>query len=92
MTNPERAQQFWSVLVFAAREQKVLSYAMIEQMTGMVKQGAGTPLGYIYYYCKRHKLPLLNTLAINQETGKPGLDFLKDVDLLAEQARVFVFN
>lgn len=92
MTESQRAQQFWSVLVFAAKEQKVLSYELIEQMTGMVKQGTGTPLGYIYYYCKRRKLPLLNTLAIGQETGKPSPGFLKDVDLSAEQARVFVFD
>lgn len=92
MTNPERAQQFWSVLVFAAKEQKVLSYEMIGQMTGMAQIGAGQPLGYIYYYCKHHKLPLLNTLAISKETGRPTPDILKDVDLPGEQARVFVYN
>jgi hypothetical protein len=67
---------------------------MIEQMTGMVKLGVGRPLGYIYHYCKRHKprLPLLPTLAVSQETGKPSVDFLRDLDLPAEQARVFVFD
>jgi hypothetical protein len=35
MTSTERAQQFWSVLAFAAREQKVVSYEMLSQMTGM---------------------------------------------------------
>jgi hypothetical protein len=36
MTTWERAQQIWSVLVFAAREQKVVSYEMIGQMTGRI--------------------------------------------------------
>ena len=92
MTDPQRALQFWSVLVFAAKEQKVLSFATLEQMTGMVRMGAGRPLGYIYYYCKRRNLPLLNALAISQETGKPGPPSEEYVDLPAEQARVFVFD
>jgi len=94
MTNPERALQFWSVLVFAAREQKVISFTILEQMTGMVRQGQGRILGHIYHYCKLHKppLPLLNTLAVNQETAKPGPPSEKYADLPAEQARVFVYD
>jgi len=93
MTNPERAQQFWSLLVLAAREQKVLSYSMIQRMTGMFRLGEGQPLGHIYYYCKRHDLPLLNLLAINQDTGRPGEGCPADLsDLPAQQARVFVFD
>lgn len=92
MTNAERSQQIWSVLVFAAREQKVVSYPMIEKMTGMDKRGLGEPLGNIYYYCKRHKLPLLNTLLISQEAGKPIPDMLQGLDLPTEYARVFVFD
>jgi len=93
MTNAERAQQFWSVLVFAAREQKVLSYTMIDKMTGMDKRGVGAPLGYIYCYCKCHKLPLLNLLAVKQDAGRPGDGCPADLtDLPAQQARVFVYD
>ena len=34
MTLEQRAQQFWSLLVFAAREQKLISYSMLAQVTG----------------------------------------------------------
>jgi len=93
VSNGERALQFWSVLVFAAREQKLVTYKMLEQMTGMVRQGAGDVLFYVYCYCKRHKLPLLNYLAISQEKGVPGDTCPGNLDdLPAQQARVFVFD
>jgi hypothetical protein len=92
MTNEQRAQQFWSVLVFAAKEQKILSYTMIERMTGMDRRGAGKPLGHIAAYCLRKKLPLLNALAVNQDTGKPSPDFLQGIDVAVEQVRVFTFD
>jgi len=88
----ERAQQFWSVLVFAAREQKVVSYEMLSQMTGMAQE-CGRELGYIFYYCKRNDLPLLNLLAISKDSGKPGHGCPGDLrDLPAQQARVFVYD
>jgi hypothetical protein len=70
MKDTERAQQFWSVLVFAAREQKILSYEMLSQMTGMANE-CGRELGYIFYYCERNALPLLNLLAVSKKSGRP---------------------
>src|SRR5260370_1291726 len=87
MTSSERAQQFWSVLVFAAREQKVVSYEMLSQMTGMANE-CGRELGYIFYYCRRHKLPLLNLLAVSKDTGRPGEGCPAElVDLPAQQGQ-----
>src|SRR5262249_4893537 len=87
-----RAQQFWSVLVFAAREQKVVSYEMLSQMTGM-SNTSGCELGHIFYYCKHHKLPLLNLLAVSKETGRPGEGCPADLsDLPAQQAKVFGYD
>lgn len=92
VTTWERAQQYWSVLAFAAREQKVVSYEMLSQMTGMAVE-AGRELGHIYFYCKRKKLPLLNLLAINKASGRPGEGCPADMaDLPAEQARVFMYD
>ncbi len=92
MTTYERTQQIWSVLVLAAREQKVLSYEMLGDMTGMANE-MGRELGNIYYYCVRNKLPLLNLLAINKETGRPGEGCPADLsDLPAQQNRVFVYD
>ena len=92
MTSTERAQQFWSVLAFAAREQKVVSYEMLAQLTGMANE-SGRELGYIFYYCKRNDLPLLNLLAVKKETGRPGKGCPADLtDLPAQQARVFIYD
>ena len=92
MTATQRAQQFWSVLAFAAREQKVVSYEMLAEMTGMANT-SGRELGYVFYYCKRNKLPLLNLLAISKDTGRPGEGCPADLsDLPAQQARVFVYD
>jgi len=94
MDTYERAQQYWSVLAFAAREQKVVSYEMLSQLTGMAKE-AGRELGHIYYYCENHKpkLPLLNLLAVSKTNGKPGDGCPADLsELPAQQARVFVYD
>ena len=61
MTTWQRAQQFWSVLVFAAQEQKVISYETLGLMTGMANN-SGRELGHIYFYCKHNDLPSLNLL------------------------------
>jgi hypothetical protein len=88
----QRAQQFWSVLVFAAREQKVVSYEMLSQMTGMARE-CGRELGLILSYCKQNKLPLLNLLVVRKDSGRPDDDCGVSLnDLPAQQARVFVYD
>jgi len=92
MSPEQRAQQFWSVLVFAAKEQKVVSYPMLAQMTGYYERS--TPVLYhIYCYCKQHHLPPLNAIAIDPVTGQPG-DECPGVlrDLPAHQAQVFLHD
>ncbi|HEV2615700.1 MAG TPA: hypothetical protein VGU63_03710 [Candidatus Acidoferrales bacterium] len=97
MNEWQRAKQIWSVLVFAAREQKVLSYEMIAQMTGMANE-CGRELGHIYHYCenqrrKGKKLPSLNLIAVQKASGRPGHGCPEEFkDLPAEQSRVFLFN
>jgi hypothetical protein len=92
MTSEQRAQQIWSVLVFAAREQKVVSYEMLSQMTGMANT-CGRELGHILSYCQQNKLPLLNLLAVRKDSGRPDDDCGASLtDLPAQQARVFVYD
>jgi hypothetical protein len=70
----------------------VVSYEMLSQMTGMA-QNSGRELGNIFYYCKAHKLPLLNLLAVSKDSGIPGDGCPADLsDLPAQQARVFVYD
>jgi hypothetical protein len=88
----QKAQQIWSVLAFAAREQKVVSYEMIGDMTKMANE-MGRELGHIFYYCQNRGLPLLNLLAISKGTGRPSEGCPADLsDLPAQQARVFVHD
>ena len=93
MTNEQRALQFWSVLVLAARNQQILSYKTMEKLTGIPKQGVGNVLGPIQAYCRK-KLPPLTALVVNEDEGLPGVGFTgaTEGNVFAAQSRVFVFD
>jgi hypothetical protein len=92
MTLEQRAQQFWSVLVFAALEQKVISYSMLAQITAFTEDPA-IVLYYIYCYCRQYQLPSLNVIVVDPATGRPGDEFPRDLrDLSAQQSRVFLHD
>jgi len=92
MTLEQRAQLFWSILVFAAREQKVVSYSMLSQMNGF-PETSGPVLYYIYCYCKQHHLPPLNAIVIDLATGRHGDDCPGDLsDWSGQQSRVFIYD
>ena len=92
MTLEQRAQQFWSVLVFAAREQKVVSYSMLAQLTGCFEDPA--PILYcIYCYCLQQDFPPLNAIVIDPVTGHPGVDCPRDYrEWSTQHARVFLHD
>ena len=95
MTTDERAAQLWSLLVLAARNQQILSYTMIQRLTGLPRQGVGRNLSPIQAYCKTHHLPPLTSIVVEQKTGLPGQGFTEGktaAELFCEQARVFVFD
>jgi|ERR1700682_163826 len=72
MKRHEQAARIWSVLVYAARVQEILSYTTIEKMTGILRYTQGSILKLIQRYCEHHKIPRLNVLAVSQEDGLPG--------------------
>jgi putative restriction endonuclease len=92
MTVHERALQVWSVLVLAARNQQILSYTMVEQLTGIPKFTQADILGPIQDYCEKHKLPQLTALVVSQEKGEPGKGFHSVEEIFRAQARVFVYD
>jgi hypothetical protein len=100
MNKSQRAAQLWSLLVFAARNQQLLSYSAVEHLTGIPKVGVGGLLGSISHYCKNRKLPWLTSLVVNEETGLPGEGLMESakreygdkVDFHAMQSRVFIFD
>ena len=91
MTLEQRAQQFWPVLAFAAREQKIISHSMLSQITGF--SDTGIVLYYISCYCQRHKLPPLDVIVMDPATGQPGGTHPCEArDLSARQSRVFLYD
>lgn len=94
MTNEQRALQFWSVLVLAARTQQLLSYKTMEKLTGIPRQGVGKILAPIQDYCKKKKFPLLTALVVGEDEGLPGTGFkgATEGNVFAAQSRVFVFD
>jgi len=95
MTQAEQAVMLWPMLVLAARNQQILSYARVAGYTGIAQQGLGEALNLIHQYCKRRDHPLLNCLVVSRETGLPGEGFpekLDATDVFVEQAKVFVFD
>src|SRR5271165_584938 len=91
MTLEQRAQQFWAVLAFAAREQRIVSYSVLSQITGFTE--AAIVLYYIHCYCRQHKLPPLNIIVMDPATGHPGGNCPCDLrDVSASQSRVFLYD
>lgn len=81
MTYAERAVQVWRVLICAAHNRQTLTYEQLAKLIGMgdkgylVTGGPRGPLGGVYYYCERNKLPPLTCLVVGKNTGRPGEDF-----------------
>jgi hypothetical protein len=92
MTTNERAAQLWSVLVLAARTQQILSYAMVDNLTGIPKQGVGKILAPVQSYCKKNKLPPLTSIVVSEADGLPSEGFTEAKDIFGAQARVFVYD
>jgi hypothetical protein len=100
MDKYQRAAQLWSLLVFAAQHQILLSYSTVEHLTGIPKAGVGKMLGTITHYCRKHDLPWLTFIVINEKDGQPGEGPLPgarrkygdDLNLHTMQSRVFVYD
>lgn len=94
-TQNHRAAQIWSVLVFAARHQEIITYATIEKLTGLRKFALSQALDRIADYCAANKFPELWSIVVNEETGFPaakGMGKAKELEILYKQHRVFAFN
>jgi hypothetical protein len=89
MNKFERASQIWSVLVLAARNRQILSYAVLSDVVGIPPRALAQNLGPIHVYCMRNGIPALTSLVVKQKTGLPGIGFTAAADIPAEQAKVF---
>lgn len=89
-THATRAQQLWQILIAAATERRIVTYAILSNLIGIkIPVALADPLYYIKYWCEANGLPPLTVLVVNKETGKPGSGMsLEDFD----KAREEVFN
>jgi len=86
MNRYQRAHQLWSVLILAAKNRQILTYAMAGKITGLPPAALGKHLYPIQYYCQQQKpeLPPLTVLVVQQDSGLPGeglmvADFAKSI-------------
>jgi hypothetical protein len=87
-----RTVQIWSILVFAAQHQEIVTYATIQKLTGLPRNGLKEYLDLIHAYCEPRKYPDLWTIAVNEKTGFPGVKSRTQHKILCDQRRVFAFN
>lgn len=92
MTRAERAQQLWGILVLAATNRQILTYSIVEKLTGLHRAGIGDCLRPIQQYCTEQHLPALTSLVVSEETGLPGVGFIAAQDVPAAQVRVFAHH
>lgn len=74
-TQTERAFQIWPLLVFAAKNQQILTYETVGLCTGMFSGGLGGCLEPIQSYCLLNNYPPLTMLVVKKHEGLPGTGF-----------------
>jgi len=90
MTREQRAQQLWSILALAATHRQLLTYSIVESITGLHRAGIGDSLRPVQQYCTDQQLPPLTCLVVSQDSGLPGDGCLtSSADLPAALLRVF---
>ena len=92
MNQFQRSMQVWSILVFAASQQKLVSYEFVSKLIGVPTPGIGRFLFPIYHYCVQNHLPPLTSIVISHVTGKPGDGFPEDLDVFESQSCTFVYD
>ena len=92
MTIYERAAQLWALLGLAAHNRQILTYGIVEKLTGVPQFGLGRLLEPVQSYCMLHKLPPLTILVVSEATGKPGAGFVAAEDIPKTQIEVFKYD
>jgi len=92
MTTNDRLSQLWSLLVHSAQAQKVLTYAILEQLIGIPNQVIGCFMAPIHDYCKFHNLPPLTALVVSEIDDPLSGKFTEAGDIFGERARVYSFD
>jgi len=92
MATNDRLTQLWAMLVESAHAQRVLTYAILEQLIGVPKQAIGCWLTAIQDYCNFHNLPPLTSLVLDESDDLSSRGLAEAEDVFGERARVYLFN
>jgi len=88
----QRSMQIWSILVFAAQNQKLISYTALGKLVGVPTPALGRFLFPILYYCQQNDLPPLTSIVISHVSGTPGEGFPPNINVPESQSRSFVYD
>jgi len=89
VTREERAQQLWSILVFAARWRQILTYELVGKACGLPPPSLGDFLRPIQQLCTERAIPPLTSIVVNKSDGLPGDGFIAAKDIPRAQLSVF---
>jgi putative restriction endonuclease len=88
-----RAAQAYPIVVACAAEHRLTSYGEIADKLGFNGAGMmGKIMGRICGWCHKNDLPSLNTIVVNQETGRPEWSLEDDEDVNPTQMKVMRLN
>ncbi len=104
--NYVRAQVIWQILVAYVQFRQdmsdkgagLITYGDLAELMGYPDRRAGRtlqqPLGIIFKFCKANKLPYLNAIVVNEETGIAGWEemFADELQHKQEHKRVLSEN
>jgi hypothetical protein len=92
METNDMESQLWSLLVDTAHAQRVLTCAIVGQLTGVPKQAIGCFLKPIQDYCRFHNLPPLTSLVVGEIDGAPNDGTTAAYDSFGAQTQVYLFD
>jgi hypothetical protein len=82
----------WPVLVLAARNRQILTYALLGELVGVPATDLGRLLEPIQSHCILKDLPPLTSIVVDARTGMPGEGFIAADNLPQAQAETFLFD
>jgi hypothetical protein len=91
MTIPAKTPEVFAYLKACAAELRTVTYGELGAATKMLPWGLGLQLGYLRdHVCRPRGLPWINALVVNQETRRPGDQFLPEgVAIGRDEARLW---
>lgn len=81
----------WELLLNIAINNKTITYQDFGSKLGFFYRSSNIVLETIQQYCINNKLPMINTLVINKDTGKPGSGQIPKINPLKDRQEVYEY-